>query len=31
MSIEKITKGDTLSQSRDLVAENIDKLKALFP
>ena len=31
MSIEKITKGNTLTQSKDLVAENIDKLKALFP
>jgi len=31
MSIEKIIKGDTLSQSKDLIAGNIEKLKELFP
>lgn len=31
MSIDKITKGDALTQSKDLVSENIDKLKELFP
>lgn len=31
MSIEKITKESELSQSKDLVAENILKLKELFP
>lgn len=31
MSIEKITPDDALSQSKDLVQDNIDKLKALFP
>ncbi len=31
MSIEKIKQGDTLTQSADLVAENINKLKELFP
>ena len=31
MSIDKITSGDKLSQSKDLVQDNIDKLKALFP
>jgi adenine-specific DNA-methyltransferase len=31
MSIEKINKGDDLSQSLDLIKENIAKLKALFP
>lgn len=31
MSIEKIQQGDTLTQSKDLVAENIEKLKQLFP
>lgn len=31
MSIEKIQKDDTLTQSKDLVADNIEKLKQLFP
>lgn len=31
MSIEKIKQGDTLTQSADLIADNIDKLKELFP
>ncbi|WP_431107203.1 site-specific DNA-methyltransferase [Winogradskyella poriferorum] len=31
MSIEKINKGDNLSQSENIVESNIDKLKALFP
>jgi adenine-specific DNA-methyltransferase len=31
MSIEKINQGDLLSQSADLVNDNIDKLKSLFP
>lgn len=31
MSIEKIAKGDELSQSENIVETNIDKLKALFP
>ena len=31
MSIEKINQGDQLSQSADLVHDNIDKLKMLFP
>lgn len=31
MSMQKITANDAASQSADLVAENIDKLKALFP
>ena len=31
MSIDKITNDDALSQSKDLVQDNIDKLKALFP
>ena len=31
MSIEKINQGDQLSQSADLVNDNIDKLKELFP
>lgn len=31
MSIDKITPDDALSQSKDLVHDNIDKLKALFP
>ena len=31
MSIDKITSNDALSQSKDLIADNIDKLKALFP
>ncbi|WP_075341189.1 site-specific DNA-methyltransferase [Tenacibaculum agarivorans] len=31
MSIEKIEQGDTLTQSKDLVADNIEKLKQLFP
>ena len=31
MSIEKITPDDELSQSKDLVQDNIEKLKALFP
>lgn len=31
MSIEKINKGDDLSQSENIVETNIDKLKALFP
>ncbi len=31
MSIEHIHQGDTLTQSKDLVAENIEKLKELFP
>ena len=31
MSIEKINQGDQLSQSADLVNDNIDKLKSLFP
>lgn len=31
MSIKKITKGDDLTQSKDLTAENIAKLKELFP
>ena len=29
--IEKITKDSALSKSADIVAENIEKLKALFP
>src|SRR5690554_4388606 len=29
--MEKINKGDALSQSKDLIQENIEKLKALFP
>ena len=31
MSTEKINQGDQLSQSADLILDNIDKLKALFP
>lgn len=31
MSINKITPDDELSKSKDLVQDNIDKLKALFP
>ncbi|WP_298238397.1 site-specific DNA-methyltransferase [uncultured Algibacter sp.] len=31
MSIEKINKGDNLSQSENIVETNIDKLKVLFP
>ncbi|WP_299711501.1 site-specific DNA-methyltransferase [uncultured Tenacibaculum sp.] len=31
MSIEKIQQGDKLTQSKDLIADNIDKLKQLFP
>jgi adenine-specific DNA-methyltransferase len=31
MSIEKITPDDALSQSKDLIHNNIDKLKMLFP
>ncbi|MCL5246846.1 site-specific DNA-methyltransferase [Cellulophaga sp. 20_2_10] len=31
MSIDKIQQGDTLTQSKDLVADNIEKLKQLFP
>lgn len=31
MSIDKITTNDDLSQSKNLIQENIDKLKALFP
>lgn len=31
MSIEKIAKGSELAQSKDLIAENILKLKELFP
>lgn len=31
MSIDKIKKGDSLSQSKDLVNDNIEKLKKLFP
>jgi hypothetical protein len=31
MSIEKINQGDQLCQSADLVNDNIDKLKMLFP
>ena len=31
MSIDKITPDDALSQSKDLVHDNIDKLKELFP
>ena len=31
MSIEKLTPDDALSQSKDLVQDNIDKLKELFP
>lgn len=31
MSIEKIEQGDPLSVSKDIVGENIDKLKELFP
>jgi adenine-specific DNA-methyltransferase len=31
MSIEKITKGDDLSQSENILETNIDKLKLLFP
>ena len=31
MPIEKINQGDQLSQSADLVNDNIDKLKMLFP
>ena len=31
MSIDKITSDDQLSQSKDLIQENIDQLKKLFP
>src|SRR5690554_5161959 len=31
MNIEQIQKGDTLSQSENIVENNIEKLKALFP
>ena len=31
MNIEKINLGDALTQSKDLIAENIEKLKDLFP
>lgn len=31
MSIEKITKNSELAQSKDLIAENIQRLKELFP
>jgi adenine-specific DNA-methyltransferase len=31
MSIEKIIEGDALTQSKDLIAGNIEKLKELFP
>ncbi len=31
MSIEKIQQGDKLTQSKDLIADNIEKLKQLFP
>lgn len=31
MSIDKITPDDALSQSKDLIHDNIEKLKALFP
>lgn len=31
MSIDKITSNNALSQSKDLVQDNIEKLKALFP
>ncbi|WP_233884182.1 site-specific DNA-methyltransferase [Tenacibaculum piscium] len=31
MSIHKIQQGDNLTQSKNLVADNIDKLKELFP
>ncbi|RLJ60911.1 adenine-specific DNA-methyltransferase [Lacinutrix venerupis] len=31
MSIDKIQQGDNLTQSKDLVADNIEKLKQLFP
>ena len=31
MPIKKINPGDPISQSADLVHDNIDKLKALFP
>ena len=31
MSIEKINQGDQLSQSADLVNDNIDKLKMTIP
>lgn len=31
MSIEKIQQGDNLTKSKDLVADNIEKLKQLFP
>ncbi|MDT0691570.1 site-specific DNA-methyltransferase [Salegentibacter sp. F188] len=31
MSIDKIETGDVLSKSKDLVEENIEKLKSLFP
>ncbi|AZJ36391.1 site-specific DNA-methyltransferase [Tenacibaculum singaporense] len=31
MSIDKIQQGDSLTQSKDLVADNIEKLKQLFP
>jgi adenine-specific DNA-methyltransferase len=31
MSIERITKDNELAQSKDLIAENISKLKELFP
>lgn len=31
MSIEKIKKGDPLSESKDLLQENINQLKTLFP
>ncbi|MCY4159436.1 MAG: hypothetical protein OXF48_07470 [Bacteroidetes bacterium] len=31
MSIKKITLGDDLSQSLDMVSENVHKIKSLFP
>ena len=31
MSIDKIEKGNTLTQSKDLVSKNIEKIKELFP
>ncbi len=31
MSIEKIEKGDELAQSKDIINDNIEKLKELFP
>ena len=31
MSVDKIETGDTLTKSKDLVEENIEKLKSLFP